>query len=53
MNKYEFKFVVGACKAVLTKPVDADTITDAIDELSKPYKMLGQQLEILSVKRVA
>lgn len=53
MNKYEFKFIVGVCQAILTKPINANTITDAIDKLSEPYKMLGQQIEILSVKRVA
>ena len=52
MNAYELKFIVNKCHNTLTQTLRAATIVDAITKLSQPYKMLGCQIEIISVGRV-
>lgn len=48
MNRYTVTYLVTGCTEPVTQVVDAESIPNAIDILSKPYEQMGHYLNFLN-----
>lgn len=53
MNKYAIKYRVTGCTEPVTQVVEAESIVEALDILSKPYENMGHYLNFIDIDDTA